>query len=79
MKTLLESGRDVVVLDETWLYTNITVKKCWRSDEVFGIAKNYSAGNRLILVYAGSKNEFVKSTILLLPSGIPGNTDERET
>ncbi|PSN41483.1 hypothetical protein C0J52_18143 [Blattella germanica] len=50
-----ESGKEIFYLDETWLDSNINVRKCWQSDDIFGAPKNYSAGNHLILLHAGAK------------------------
>ncbi|PSN41320.1 hypothetical protein C0J52_20240 [Blattella germanica] len=48
MKDLRESGKEIFYLDETWLDSNINVRKCcWQSDDVFGVPENYSAGNQL--------------------------------
>ncbi|XP_039285343.1 uncharacterized protein LOC120351576 [Nilaparvata lugens] len=70
MKALRETGREIFYLDETWIDSNITVKKCWQSDEIFGVQENYSAGNRLIVLHAGSASGFLSGAKLIYRAGI---------
>ena len=53
IKSFRESGRNIFFLDETWVDSNITVDKCWQSNEVSGVLQNYSASNRLVILHAG--------------------------
>jgi len=69
IKSFRESGRNIFFLDETWVDSNITVNKCWQSNEVFGVLQNYSAGNRLVILHAGSKNGFIPGAKLLYKLG----------
>jgi transposase len=69
IKSFRESGRNIFFLDETWVDSNITVDKCWQSNEVFGVLQNYSAGNRLVILHAGSKNGFVPGAKLVYKLG----------
>lgn len=57
IKMLSKYGRKI--LDKTCLDTKHTIKNCWQAD-MFGIPENYSIGNRLIILYMGSKNGFIE-------------------
>ena len=69
IKSFREFGRNIFFLDETWVDSNITVDKCWQSNEVSGVLQNYSAGNRLVILHAGSKNGFIPGAKLLYKLG----------
>lgn len=69
MKALRKTCNNIFYLDETWVDSNISVQKCWQSSDVFGVQNNYSAGNRLILLHAGSKAGFLNGGMLLYKAG----------
>lgn len=48
---------------------DITFKKCWQSDAVFGIIGNIGSTGRLIVVHAGSENGFVENAALIFKAG----------
>ena len=37
IKRLRNEGKPVFYLDGTWVDSNLTFRKCWRSDDVFGM------------------------------------------
>ncbi|XP_063394034.1 uncharacterized protein LOC134679122 [Cydia fagiglandana] len=55
----------VVYLDETWIHCHYTVNKCWQSMSEQGIRKYDSAGNRWIIIHAGSENGFVNGALAI--------------
>ena len=63
-----ENKKLVVYLDETWIHPTYTVSKCWQSNGVEGVLKNNSAGQRWIIVHAGSEKGFVKGAFLIFKS-----------
>jgi transposase len=48
MKQYQEEGRPILYVDEPWVDSNLTFRKCWQSDDVMGIQTNVNSGNRLI-------------------------------
>ena len=46
-------------MDETWVDTSYTPKRCWQSDTTAGIKPPMNKGQRLIVVNAGSSKGFV--------------------
>lgn len=46
--------KPVIFTDETWIHSHYTVNKCWQSKTDMGIRKNDSAGQRWIIVHAGT-------------------------
>jgi hypothetical protein len=65
MKRFREDGKGIFYVDDNWIDSNITFIKCWQEETEFGIQKNYNAGNRLILLYAGSENGFLHNAMLV--------------
>ena len=49
IKRLRNEGKPVFYLDETWVDSNLTFRKCWQSDDVFRVCADGNAGNRLII------------------------------
>lgn len=43
IKKYREEGRNIVYLDETWVDNDLTFKKCWQSNDVFGVISNISS------------------------------------
>lgn len=35
-----QEGRNIVYLDETWVDNDLTFKKCWQSETLFGVVSN---------------------------------------
>jgi hypothetical protein len=50
-------------VEKSCVDSNISYSKCWQEEREFGIQN--SAGNRLILLHAGSENGFLDSAVLL--------------
>ncbi|XP_035218015.1 uncharacterized protein LOC118191329 [Stegodyphus dumicola] len=65
MRKLRASGRHIVYIDETWIDSNLTFKKCWQHDTVLGAQINVSSKNRLIVVHAGSSAGFIPGAQLI--------------
>lgn len=63
------SGKSIFYLDETWVDSNLTFKKCWQAEGVHGILSNHSSSNRLIVVHIGSDDGFVPGAGLIFKSG----------
>ena len=61
---------NIINLDETWVDTNLTFKKCWQSESVFGVAENISSTGRYIVVHAGNENGFVQGASLIFKAGL---------
>lgn len=43
MKQYRQEGRNIVYIDETWVDNDLTFKKCWQSNDVFGVISNISS------------------------------------
>lgn len=57
--------RPLVFLDETWVDSNLTVGKCWQSDEVFGVMQTGVASRRIIVLCAGGDMGFIPNSNLI--------------
>ncbi|KAJ8910153.1 hypothetical protein NQ315_007482 [Exocentrus adspersus] len=57
-------------LDETWIENDMTVKKCWQGDGIFGARGSIRNTGRLIVVHAGNENGFVPNAELVFRSGL---------
>jgi hypothetical protein len=66
---LRSEGRRIFYLDESWVDSNLTFKKCWQSEEVKGLCTDGNAGKRLIMVHAGSHAGFLQGTGLIYKAG----------
>lgn len=62
---LEQMGFQLVYVDETWVDTSYTSKKCWQMDEMPGIIAPCNKGQRLIIVHAGSKEGFIPGALLI--------------
>lgn len=69
IRKIRSGGKKLIYIDETWIDNNLTHKTCWQSDEIRGVATDTSAGNRLIVVAAGSETGFVKDSVLVFKAG----------
>lgn len=65
MRRHREAGRPIVYIDETWVDSNLTFKKCWQDDTVLGATANVNSKNRLIVVHAGSSTGFLANAQLV--------------
>jgi hypothetical protein len=64
----LGSSKKLVHLDETWIHPTYTVSKCWQDSRTEGVMKKDSAGQRWIIVHAGSERGFVPGAYLIFKS-----------
>lgn len=60
-----DKQKTVVYLDETWIHPTYTVSKCWQDNETSGVLKNDSAGQRWIIVHAGSEQGFIPGAYVI--------------
>ncbi|KAJ8723794.1 hypothetical protein PYW07_007774 [Mythimna separata] len=67
---LAADKKPVIYLDETWIHSHYTVKKCWQSSTTTGVRKNDSAGRRWIIAHAGGENGFIDGALLMFKSKI---------
>jgi len=58
----VEERKPSFYLLETRIDSNLSLKKCWQTDEVKGVSAGGKAGNRVIAVHAGSEEGFVSGT-----------------
>jgi len=70
IKQYRSEGKNIIYLDETWVDTNLSFKKCWQSENVFGVAENISSSGRYIVVHAGNENGFVQGAALIFKAGL---------
>jgi transposase len=64
-KDLEKRGFTLVYVDETWVDTSYTTKKCWQSEMTSGPKAPINRGQRLIIVHAGSSKGFVDGAQLV--------------
>lgn len=57
--------KPVTYLDETWIHSHYTVRKCWQNSSDASIKKNDNPGQRWIVVHAGGENGFIPGAELL--------------
>lgn len=68
MKENNDLGSDkkpVTYIDETWIHSHYTVRKCWQNSSDASIKKNSNPGQRWILVHAGGEYGFIPGAELL--------------
>lgn len=66
MKNYRRNDRYIVYINETWINSNLTFRKCWQDDDnVTGIQVDTNAKNRLIVVHAGASNGFIPGAELV--------------
>ncbi|KAJ4437060.1 hypothetical protein ANN_17195 [Periplaneta americana] len=69
IRKLREEGKPILYLDETWVDTNLTFRKCWQHKDVTGVLTTVNASNRLIVVHLGGINGFVEGCELIYKAG----------
>jgi transposase len=62
-------GREIFYLDETWVDSSLTFKKCWQGDEVDGVMTTRITSHRLIVMHIGSSNGFLEGAGLVFRAG----------
>ncbi len=50
-----KENRQLIFIDETWVTTNMTIGKCWQSEDELGLLSLAGSGERLVVVHAGKK------------------------
>ncbi|KAF8782117.1 hypothetical protein HNY73_012444 [Argiope bruennichi] len=65
MRQYRKSKCQIVFIDETWVDSNLTFRKCWQSDTISGAEINVNSKNRLIIVHAGSSTGFIPGAQLI--------------
>ncbi|KAJ4440379.1 hypothetical protein ANN_08520 [Periplaneta americana] len=68
MKKYREEGREIVYVDETWVDSNLTHRRCWQSDDLMGVQDNMNLGNRLI-IHARGASGFLAGAELIYKAG----------
>lgn len=68
IKKFRKENRLIIYLDESWIDSNLCFGKCWQAGKIRALTKK-SAGNRLIIVHAGSQDGFIKGASLVFKSG----------
>ena len=63
-KELEDIGYELIYIDETWIDTAYTTKKCWQGDRTPGIISPLNRGQRIIVVHAGGRHGFVPGALL---------------
>ena len=60
----------VVYIDETWIDTAYTAKRCWQSKDTDGVLSPRNRGQRLIVVHAGSEDGFIPGARLIYKAAL---------
>ena len=64
MQSFRKEKRPLIFVDETLIDSNLTVGKCWQSDEIFCVMKTEDAERRIILLCAGGEMGFIPNAPL---------------
>jgi hypothetical protein len=56
---------NIFFVDETWVDSNLTFRKCWQGPGSRGVMDTVSGRNRLIVVHIGSKDGFLPGAQLV--------------
>ena len=64
-----QAGREIIYLDESWIDSNLTFRKCWQHSDEFGAYSDTNSSNRLIVLLAGSENGSVPNSQLIYKAG----------
>ncbi|CAH2102478.1 unnamed protein product [Euphydryas editha] len=62
---LVELQKDIIYIDESYIYESYKVKKCCQFINIEGVQQNVSKGKRYIIVHAGSEKGFVPNCLLI--------------
>jgi hypothetical protein len=62
-------GHPTCCVDESWVDSNLTVRKCRQNEEVMGVQANVNSGNRLIILHVGGINVFLPNAALIYETG----------
>lgn len=69
LRQLRAENRTIYYLDETWVDSNLTFKKCWQGKDVKGIIAPQSSSHRLIVSGIGSVDGFLPDSTLIFKAG----------
>ena len=67
---LEQNGFRLVYIDETWIDTAYTAKRCWQSKDTDGVLSPCNRVERLIVVHAGSKDGFIPGARLIYKAAL---------
>jgi hypothetical protein len=65
MKQLRYGWSEIFYLDESWVDSNLTFRKCWQDESDVGVLVDVNAKNRLIILHEGSINGFFQNAELI--------------
>ena len=65
VKDYRERGLPLIYIDESWIDTAYTAKKCWQHEDEDGVLEPISRGQRLIIVHGGGNFCFVPNALLI--------------
>jgi hypothetical protein len=68
-KAAAEGGSEIFYLDESWVDSNLTFRKCWQDESDFGVLVDVNEKNRLIILHIGSINGFLQNVELIYKAG----------
>lgn len=54
IRKLHSEDNEIFYLDESWVDSNLTFKRCWQSEEVAGVCSDGNVAKRLIIINVGS-------------------------
>ena len=66
--SLVEDKKTVIFLDKTWIHPIYTVGKYWQDNNMLGVMKIDTAGQKWIIVHAGSEEGFISGAYLIFKS-----------
>jgi hypothetical protein len=69
MKQLREGGSEIFYLDESWVDSSLTFRKCWQDESDVGVLVYVNAKNRLIILHVGSIIGFLQNAELIYKAG----------
>ena len=67
---LEQNGFRLVYIDETWIDTAYTAKRCWQSKDTDSVLSPCNRGQRLIVVHAGSEDGFIPGARLIYKAAL---------
>lgn len=70
MRRIREDNRNIFFLDESWIDSNLTFRKCWQGPGVVGAMECVSGSNRIIVVGIGSEEGFLPGAQLFFRADV---------
>lgn len=65
IRKLRGQNKKIFYIDETWIDSNLTFQKCWKSVDVDSVLPDINPSNRVIVVDIGSEEGFLKGGRLI--------------